>query len=356
MSWQGIEGHDPVVERFRGWLRSGKLPSTFLFVGPRGSGKRSFARQLARCLHCEKYEDEKLDACGECAACRQIDAGSHPDIVEVAPPDGKAVIPIEDLIGDRDHRMREGFCYELSLKPMYGRWRIGILDDADTLCSQAARSNQFAAANSLLKMLEEPPPQALVILIAESDQQLIPTIRSRSQVVRFQPLDNEVVTRILLEKQLVEDSQRAGLLGECSQGSVARALEMNRDDFIEFRKSLFKSLADSQSQLADKIELVSTYVESGESKEAVMRRRRTRDAIRLTLDFYQQLMRRQVGVELQGDALLREVVERRAQQGAPAAEELASRLDICLAAEVDILRNMNVANIIPCWLEALHGC
>lgn len=87
-----------------------------------------------------------------------------------------------------------------------------------------------------------------------------------------------------------------------------------------------------------------------------MRRRRTRDAIRLTLDFYLQLMRRQVGVELQGDALLREVVERRAQQGAPAAEELASRLDICLAAEVDILRNMNVANIIPCWLEALHGC
>ena len=118
-------------------------------------------------------------------------------------------------------------------------------------------------------------------------------------------------------------------------------------------KTILDKLLD---ELLDKIELVSTYVESGESKETVIRRKRTRDAIRLTLDFYQQLMRRQVGVELQGDALLREVVERRVQQGAPAAEELASRLDICLAAEVDILRNMNVANIIPCWLEALHGC
>lgn len=356
MSWCGIEGHDRVVERFRGWLRSGKLPTTFLFVGPWGSGKRSFAQQLARCLHCDSHADEELESCGECAACRQVDAGSHPDIVEVALPKGKAVIPIESLIGDREHRMREGFCYELSLKPMYGRWRIGILDDADTLCSQAARSNHFAAANSLLKMLEEPPPQALVILIAESEQQLLPTIRSRSQVIRFQPLTTELVTRILLEKQLVEDPQRATLLGECSQGSVARAVEMNRDDFIEFRKILFKSLADSQSQLAEKIELVSNYVDSGESREASVRRVRTREAIRLVLDFYQQLMRRQLGIEVQGDALLRDVVEQRVMQGVPDAEELTNRLDICLAAETDILRNLNVGNIIPAWLAELHSC
>ena len=356
MSWCGIEGHDLVVERFRGWLQSGKLPSAFIFVGPRGSGKRSFAQQLARCLHCESHADEELQACGECAACRQVAAGSHPDIVQRALPDGKAVIPLELIIGDKDHRMREGFCYELSLKPMYGRWRIGILDDADTLCNQAARSSQFAVANSLLKMLEEPPPQALVILIAESEQQLLPTIRSRSQVIRFQPLSNEIVTRILLEKQLVEDPRRAGLLGECSQGSVSRAVEMNRDDFIEFRTNLFHLLADGQSQLVDKVELVSNYVEADGSKEAATRRGRTREAIRLALDFYQQLMRRQLGIEVQGDSLLREVIEKRVEHDTPDAEHLAGRLEICLAAETDILRNMNVANIIPAWLEELHCC
>ncbi|MFP6752194.1 MAG: AAA family ATPase [Pirellulaceae bacterium] len=356
MSWCGIEGHDRVVERFRGWLRSGKLPSTFIFVGPRGSGKRSFAKQLARCLHCESHADEELQSCGECSACRQVDAESHPDIVEVALTEGKAVIPLEKIIGEIKHRMREGFCYELSLKPMYGRWRIGILDDADALCNQAARSSQFAAANSLLKMLEEPPPQALIILVAESEQQLLPTIRSRSQVIRFQPLETDVVTRILLEKQLVEDPQRALLLSECSHGSVSRAVEMDRDDFIEFRSRLFQSLADSQAQLAEKIELVSNYVDAGGSKEAVIRRGRTREAIRLALDFYQQLMRHELGIEVQGDSLLRDIVQKRVEQGAPAAEELTNRLDICLAAETDILRNLNVGNIIPAWLAELHSC
>ena len=61
MAWQGIEGHDHVVQRFRGRLQSGKLASTFLFVGPAGIGKRSFAQQLARCLHCESNQDEELN-------------------------------------------------------------------------------------------------------------------------------------------------------------------------------------------------------------------------------------------------------------------------------------------------------
>ena len=355
MAWQGIEGHDHVVQRFRGRLQSGKLASTFLFVGPAGIGKRSFAQQLARCLHCESHQDEELKACGECAGCRQVDAGSHPDIITVGRTEGSAVIKIESLIGDMDHRMREGFCYDMSLKPMYGRWRIGIVDDAGCLCNQAARANQFAAANSLLKMLEEPPACGLIILIAESEQQLLPTIRSRCQVVRFGALETDVVTRILLEKQLVDDPQRARLLGECGQGSVSRALEMNRDDLLEFRSDLFKLLGGSQVPLADKIELVVSYVEHGESKEAVIRRGRTREAIQLVIEFYQQLMRRQVGIDVQGDSLLKDVVEQLVQQGAPPPESLADQLDACLAAEEDILRNVNVSNLIPAWLAQLHS-
>ena len=85
--WQGIHGHDQIVEQFRRALRRGRLASSFLFAGPAGVGKRTFALKLAAALLCDNRAEEDLDPCGECPACVQVAAGTHPDVEIVAKPE-----------------------------------------------------------------------------------------------------------------------------------------------------------------------------------------------------------------------------------------------------------------------------
>src|SRR5262245_14664263 len=95
MSWQGIEGHDDKVEQFRRALSRGRLASTYLFVGPEGIGKRTFALKLAQSLLCSLRAPTEVDPCGQCEACRLCTAGAHPDLLTVARPEGRAFIPLE---------------------------------------------------------------------------------------------------------------------------------------------------------------------------------------------------------------------------------------------------------------------
>ena len=96
--------------------------------------------------------------------------------------------------------MREGLCYDIALKPYSGRRKVAIIDDADYLNKEGA--------NCLLKTLEEPPPKSLLILIGTSEQRQLPTIRSRCQIVRFQPLPEQDVAELLLATGACEDAER----------------------------------------------------------------------------------------------------------------------------------------------------
>src|SRR3954470_16131223 len=210
--WQGILGHDDVVEQFRRTLASGRLASTYLFVGPPGVGKRRFAIELAHSLLCTESDEASLDPCGKCESCRMFDAGNHPDLDVVGLPADKATLPIDLFIGDREHRNQEGLCHRIGLRPFFGRRKVAIIDDADHF--------GIASANCLLKTLEEPPPSALLILIGTSPSRQLPTIRSRSQVVRFRRLDDGVVATILVETGAVTDRTLAERAAGLSEGSV----------------------------------------------------------------------------------------------------------------------------------------
>jgi DNA polymerase-3 subunit delta' len=131
--WQDILGHTEIHARFLRSAAAGRLASTYLFVGPSGIGKRIFALQLARSLLCETVPETQLNACGACPACQQVDAGTHPDLDVVQKPADKSSIPLELLIGDEEHRMREGLCHNISLKPFRGGRKVAIVDDADYL-------------------------------------------------------------------------------------------------------------------------------------------------------------------------------------------------------------------------------
>ncbi len=100
MSWQGIEGHDENVEQFRRRIERGRLAGTYLFVGCEGIGKRRFTIELARALFCE-HADGALTACDQCPACRQVAAGTHPDLLLIEKPPDKNVLPIDLFLGRR---------------------------------------------------------------------------------------------------------------------------------------------------------------------------------------------------------------------------------------------------------------
>ena len=235
--WQGIEGHDRVVEQFRSALAQGRLASSFLFVGPAGVGKRTFALKLAQSMLCSNCDEAALAPCGACPSCTQALAGTHPDLAVVAKPEGKAFIPIDLLVGDIEHRRREGLCHDISLKPSLGRRKVAIIDDADYLNAEGA--------NALLKTLEEPPPRSVLILIGVTPARQLPTIRSRCQLVRFHPLSPETVAGLLVSKSLVTDPDRARMLAEHSGGSVQGALALAVPELWNFRNVLYEQLAES---------------------------------------------------------------------------------------------------------------
>ena len=321
MTWQGIEGHDDVVEKFRAMLARGRLASTFLFVGPVGIGKRSFAVRLAAALLCQDRAAAALDPCGVCASCLQVAAGTHPDLLRVTKPADKSFIPLELLIGSKEKRMQEGLCHDISLKPFMGGRRVAIIDDADHLNEEGA--------NCLLKTLEEPPPRSLLILIGTSADRQLPTIRS-PQIVRFRPLSDDVVARLLVAHGIVTDAAQAERAARASGGSVEQATELTAPALWEFRDVLVAQFSAGDFDNVEFAKTVSEFVDAA-GKEAAARRARMRLVIGCAVEFYRELLRTLADGSLAlGD--LAQAATRAAQSGRFRQVEVTALVDRCLEA------------------------
>jgi DNA polymerase-3 subunit delta' len=345
--WHGIEGHDDVVERFRRALARGRLASSFLFAGPSGIGKRAFAMTLAQALLCQTRPEEAMDPCHACPSCAQVAAGSHPDVDVVAKPEGKSDIPLALLIGDDEHRRREGLCHNIALKPYLGGRKVAVIDDADDLNEEGA--------NALLKTLEEPPPRSVLILIGTTPAKQLPTIRSRCQLVRFRPLPPESVASLLVSKGYVSDPAEARRLAELGEGSVGRALEMADPAFQAFRNTLVEHLCRPVLDPLPLAQAVAAFVDAA-GKEAPARRARLRQAVAFAADYYRQLLHVQVGCVQRTASPQRPVGFTHPTDSGPgpaAAEAAATRLERCLAAAAQIDRNANQSTLIECWLDDL---
>ncbi|MDX1946565.1 MAG: DNA polymerase III subunit [Pirellulaceae bacterium] len=338
-----LRGHAPILDQFRHALSRGRLASTFLFVGPAGIGKRLLALHLAQALLCERRPEERLDPCGECPSCRQVLAGSHPDVEIVGKPADKAFIPVESLIGDKEHRMRAGLCYNISNKPFSGRRKIAIIDDADYLNKEGA--------NCLLKTLEEPPPKSILILIGTSEQRQLPTIRSRCQIVRFAPLAADDVAAILVEQGLCPDPAAAQKAARQGHGSIERASLWCDERLVEFRVALLAILSDREPSLAEASKLVGSFVDEA-GKEAPLKRARLRLVFSLAEEFYRQLLVAAAAGQKSGDPALDEAATR-ALRWFPGEEGAAACLDLCLDAYAHLEANANQATLIEWWLDEL---
>lgn len=318
---ENVVGHEDVKLRFATTLARGRLASTYLFVGPEGVGKRTFAEALAAGLLCPRVDAATLLACGVCEGCKLSAAGNHPDLLRVARPDGKTTLPIELFLGPPERRHREGFCHDLALRPLVASRRVAILDDADDIGVESA--------NALLKTLEEPPPRSVMILVGTSLARQLPTIRSRSQVVRFRPLDGGQVAEALRRPPLTLEPAEAARLAERAGGSVSRALERREGALDAASAALAQLLRTGDPDPLELGRLLDEETKAVGSEPRVRRR-----ATRLLLGG---------AIEQLHASLLSELGDVRA------IDRAVARLEACLDAEEAIERNGNQSAVAASW-------
>ena len=212
MSFDRILSEETAISTLKRALASGKVHHAYLFSGPPGVGKHTAAHELTKALNCAQDGD---DACDSCDSCRKIDKAVHPDVFEVTLPQGRKTIPVES-IRELERRLR--------VRPHEGRSKVVVIDPADKMTE--------AAANALLKTLEEPGPGRYLLLITHRMSSLLPTVRSRCQTVRFNALPENTVADILIG--LGHPTDNARTVSVLARGSVSRALDY-LDDAVEDR-------------------------------------------------------------------------------------------------------------------------
>jgi DNA polymerase-3 subunit delta' len=329
-----LEGHDEVIQYFRQAVERGRLGHAYLLVGPKGVGKRRFAEALAQTLLCENRTGAQFDPCGTCPACHQVLAETHPDLIQLGRRPDEHELPIETI---------RQVIHDLGFKPDRGRYKVAIVDDADDM-------NQ-ASANCFLKCLEEPPPRSLILLIGTSADLQLATIRSRCQVVRFQPLPAAVVARVLVRSGVVADPAEADRLAAMSGGSLERARGLAEPALRSFRTELARTLGSGRVEPLRLAESVNTLIDAA-GKESAEKRARAKLLFGMAAELFHTGLRSAVQARTQSsDSTFEPLVEPIAKNRS--AESLVSLIERCLEADDHIDRMGSVPLVVGAWADAM---
>jgi len=223
MPFGSIKGHAQQINALRSALKRETVAHAYLFTGIPGIGKMTVARALAKALNCSSGGLE-ADFCDDCASCVMISGGTHPD-VQVIQPDGD-FIKITQI-----RTMQERLLYAR----FYERYRVVLIDRAETMNLQSA--------NCLLKTIEEPPGNTVIILITPLPYQIPATIRSRCQRVAFQPLPSNQIEESLREMLGADSSGTYRLAAGMAGGSLGRALRWQETGMFARRQQLLALLS-----------------------------------------------------------------------------------------------------------------
>jgi DNA polymerase-3 subunit delta' len=272
-----VLGHRQAKKLLAQAIESSRIAHAYLFSGPDGVGKKKTAIAFTKAINCHSGQGED-----NCASCRKIEKDNHPD-VNIIRADGQfiKIERIRELIG------------ELTYKPYEGEKKVTIFDEAERLTLQAM--------NTLLKTLEEPPGETLLILISSHPQALLPTVRSRCQEVYFHPL-SETDLEELITKKKETDPSRAKWISKFCGGSAQKAVEIDPEVYRKKQEDLSKEI----KQL-DKRDIVSLFALS---ERLAKDKGELTDTLDILLNLYREKLPggevKQINIPLN---LLQEVIE-----------------------------------------------
>jgi len=207
MSFHEIVGQRQAIKILQREIVTSSVSGAYLFIGPDGVGKTLTALTFAKTLNCK---GGGMDSCDNCSSCRKIDHLNHPD-VHIIKSEGNS-IKIEQI-----RRLKR----EIGYKPYEGKKKVWIVQKADRLTLEAS--------NSLLKVLEEPPSDSVLILISQSQRKLLPTILSRCEVIRFLPLSSKEIES-LTSKYLPQNSPKLSLIAKLARGRIGEAIRLIKEE------------------------------------------------------------------------------------------------------------------------------
>lgn len=220
---------------------------SYLFSGPDGIGKKLIAIEFAKLLNCNGEITDGGEGC-DCVSCRKIEKGIHPDVI---------LVEFTGVKNIKVDQIREEVEEKLFLRPFEGRFKVVIVDESE-------RMNN-SAQNAFLKTLEEPPRDSVIILVTSRPNSLLPTIRSRCQLLSFNPLPEELIVEILKERGELS-SEEVLLSAKLSGGSPGKAFELDKE-IIEWRKDLISTLDGMSRYSASDILTLAESISSGSSSE-----------------------------------------------------------------------------------------
>lgn len=307
MAWSSVLDQDRVVQTLRRALAQERVAHAYLLHGPDGVGKRAVAYEMARALQCPEQADEACDACPTCRKTRRM---VHPDVhINLPHPWSEEQNRDEEDMGERIRRLaenpyaavdyvrrpslsdpsetsnqqvyyrieqvRQDIIQPMSLARGEGQYKVNILIDAEKMREEAA--------NAFLKLLEEPPPQTVFLLTTNRPEQLLSTILSRCQQLRFDPLLPETIEQALVERE-DKDPEAASMLARMADGSYSRALELAENETLMTSRELV--LDYFRAAYTQKVEPLDRCIQELKSQG----RERVKSVLRLMLRWMRDLL------------------------------------------------------------------
>ena len=245
--YRGVVGHKDVIRHLVNAAANDKVSHAYLLTGEKGSGKKLLASIFAAALNCETHSGEP---CFKCASCHKALTGNHPDIIRV-------VHERPDVI--RVNEIREQLVNTVDIKPYESRYKVYIIDEAEKMNAQSQ--------NAILKTIEEPPPYAVMLLLANNPDSLLSTILSRCVRLNLKAVPSEDVRQYLMREMMLPDYE-AEIAAAFAQGNIGRArMSVTGDAFAEMTEKairLVKKAGNMQTH-----EIVAAVKELSEDKKNI---------------------------------------------------------------------------------------